>query len=36
MKYSESNVHENILKALDEIGFVDMYDMVGLGIMKKR
>ena len=24
MKYSESNVHENILKALDEIGFVDM------------
>ena len=24
MKYSESNVHENILKALDEMGFVDM------------
>ena len=24
MKYSESNVHEKILKALDEMGFVDM------------
>ena len=24
MKYSESNVNQNILKALDEIGFVDM------------
>jgi len=24
MKYSESNVHESILKALDEIGFIDM------------
>ncbi len=32
MKYSESNVNENILKALDEMGFVDMTPIQELAI----
>ena len=32
MKYSESNVNEKILKALDEMGFVDMTPIQELAI----